>query len=213
MISYKTRFNQQFEPFLLDKSQAKLAQSQLIDDVSGKDSGHPRETVQFKGGVKVDDHSQSGTHRSPNKQPKLDRPFSGRLVFRTSAETHEQMAIVADRRGISINRLIEQAVQQSLSRAQLLDADIADAKLSDVAKSLIDDPETSSKLFTDVQPHLADKIDIFRFAEALKRFVLKVGEALEEIDPYLKPSKKGAVASFVCAIANLFDQAMRGGDL
>ena len=213
MVSFKTRPYQQLDPAFLVPSQAPLAQNQLKGDVSDSDYGNPREAAQpQEGRIKVDDQTRGGAHRSPNKQPNLGREFSGKLVFRTSAATHEQMAIIADRQGISINRWIEQSVQQALNHDPGSVADAPDDQPGSIASALIADPETSSKLFTAVQPHLAARIDIFRFADALKRFVLKMGAALEEIDPYLKPSR-GGVVGFVCAVAELFDQSMRRGDL
>jgi predicted HicB family RNase H-like nuclease len=40
---------------------------------------------------------------------KPDKPYSGKLIFRTTPETHRQLAIAAEMTGKSINQFIEEA--------------------------------------------------------------------------------------------------------
>ena len=47
---------------------------------------------------------------------KPDKPYSGKLIFRTSSEIHRKLAITAELAGKSINQLLEDAVlQQTMS--------------------------------------------------------------------------------------------------
>ena len=49
-----------------------------------------------------------------NKKP--EKPFSGKLILRTSPEIHGKASLAASKMGISLNKYIEQAVEISNSK-------------------------------------------------------------------------------------------------
>ncbi|MDA8427287.1 MAG: toxin-antitoxin system HicB family antitoxin [Treponema sp.] len=49
-----------------------------------------------------------------NKQP--EKPFSGKLMVRTTPEIHSRAAIAAARIGLSLNKYIEKAIEDETQR-------------------------------------------------------------------------------------------------
>ena len=72
--------------------------------------------AQTHGGIQVDDYldlcAQSGT------EP--EKAYKGSFNVRLSAEMHKQAAVYAMEHGISLNNLVEKAVQSLLMREQSL---------------------------------------------------------------------------------------------
>jgi protein-tyrosine phosphatase len=92
----------------------------------------------------------------------------------------------SDLRGISVNRFLEEAVQRELSSASRPSVSLGKTDYS-VSNKLIDNKDASTDLFKTVEPFLdKEKIDIFRFTDSLKRFLVGIEGALNEIRPYLK---------------------------
>lgn len=47
-----------------------------------------------------------------------EKPYSGRFVVRVAPSLHQRAAVEAKRRGLSLNRFIEQSVEDALSMAR-----------------------------------------------------------------------------------------------
>ncbi|MBR2716206.1 MAG: toxin-antitoxin system HicB family antitoxin [Oscillospiraceae bacterium] len=47
-----------------------------------------------------------------------EKPYSGRFVVRGAPSLHQRAAVEAKRRGLSLNRFIEQSVEDALSMAR-----------------------------------------------------------------------------------------------
>jgi predicted HicB family RNase H-like nuclease len=50
-----------------------------------------------------------------NKKP--EKPFSGKLMVRTTPEIHSRAAVAAARMGLSLNKYIEKAIENETSKA------------------------------------------------------------------------------------------------
>jgi predicted HicB family RNase H-like nuclease len=114
----------------------------------------------------------------------LNNDFKGQIAFRTSRELHRQMAYLANSENTSLNSFMEARLKESVLETP---RQRRRAETSNVAILRLLQGDTSDQLFPLIEPFLnKQNFNIFRFPEALKSFLITLGMALEEIQPYLK---------------------------
>jgi predicted HicB family RNase H-like nuclease len=131
--------------------------------------------------------------------------YKGQLILRTTSETHQQIATECSLRGVSVNSFLEQAVQRELSSANRPPV-FANRTHNPASDRLINDKEASAELYKAIEPFLnKEKIDIFSLADALKRFLIGLEGAIDEIQSYLIQEPE-ILRHCVCEITELVER-------
>jgi predicted HicB family RNase H-like nuclease len=136
---------------------------------------------------RIVDIDLSGT-LSPAEEDFLKKEYSGKIALRMGPLLHQDLVLAAHRAGKSLNAYIEDQLQT------VLETDALGAKTEPVPQKvmspeihqLLENEEAASQLFQEIQKYLEEKINIFQFPIALKKFLIGLSESLEEIEPYVK---------------------------
>ena len=111
-----------------------------------------------------------------------EKPFSGKLPFRTTPDTHRAIHQAAALEDKSINAWMEEMLGEAAKRALKRQAETT--PLSDSMQQLLDDRGTIASLVMQVSPYLASKAPraMARVLDALEKLLI----GLSEIKPFLK---------------------------
>ena len=111
-----------------------------------------------------------------------EKPFSGKLPFRTTPDIHRAIHQAAALEDKSINAWMEEMLGEAAKRALKRQADAT--PLSDSVQRLLDDRGTIAALVMQVSPYLASKAPraMARVLDALEKLLI----GLSEIKPFLK---------------------------
>ena len=111
-----------------------------------------------------------------------EKPFSGKLPFRTTPDIHRTIHQAAALEDKSINAWMEEMLSEAAKRALKRQADAT--PLSDSMQRLLDDRGTIAALVMQVSPYLASKAPraMARVLDALEKLLI----GLSEIKPFLK---------------------------
>jgi predicted HicB family RNase H-like nuclease len=132
----------------------------------------------------------------------LNPEFKGQIAFRTSRDLHRQMAYLANRQGTSLNSFMEDVLKESVL-GNPNQSKRRRSETSNVGILRLTQGDTSDQLFQLIEPFLNKPINIFRFPDALKSFLITLGSALEEIQPYLKTDI--SLSDFLAKVVSLIE--------
>lgn len=134
---------------------------------------------------------------------KPDKPFSGKVAFRTTPDTHRAIYLAATEAGKSINAWMEETLRESAERAvtrttnqnpQLSSEKSGQAKRQRLNQTY----QTIDRLRDAVKPYLkTDEGDTFNLFLATGGMLLK---ELDAVQPYLKNQEPDTIVQFITAI-------------
>ena len=130
-----------------------------------------------------------------------EKPFSGKLPFRTTPDVHRAIHQAAALEDKSINAWMEEMLGEAAKKALKRQAEAT--PLSDSMQRMLDDRSTIAALVMQVSPYLASKAPraMARVLDALEKLLI----GLSEIKPFLKgedPQEVFCVIKEVEALAN-----------
>jgi predicted HicB family RNase H-like nuclease len=133
------------------------------------------------------------------KEP--DKPFSGKLPFRTTPETHRAIYQAANKADKSINAWMEEILSEAAKQRLSRKAPSKDEAPSPSVQHLIEDRKAFASLIVQVEPFLKSKEPyvIFQVINALEKLLT----GIDAIKPFLKVEESNAVVQVVAAIESL----------
>ncbi|MEB3357430.1 MAG: type II toxin-antitoxin system HicB family antitoxin [Synechococcales bacterium] len=136
-----------------------------------------------------------------------DKPFSGKLPFRTTPEHHRAIYLAATKAEKSINAWME-AVLSREAQAHLAGA-LANQEPSPSVKALLDRKNGDTELIAALSPYLArqDGGSIEAFLDATERLLT----SLDGLRPFLKSDDQGSLVPVIEQIESLLSQIAAGG--
>jgi predicted HicB family RNase H-like nuclease len=128
-----------------------------------------------------------------------EKPFSGKLPFRTTPDIHRTIHQAAALEEKSINAWMEETLGEAAKRTLKRQADAT--PLSDSVQRLLGDRSTIAALVMQVSPYLASKAPraMARVLDALEKLLI----GLSEIKPFLKGEDSDEVISVIREIESL----------
>lgn len=134
------------------------------------------------------------------RQEKIEpeKPFSGRLPFRTTSEIHRMIYRAATQAGKSINAWMEDALKESAHRASSRSPNEDGEPLSPSVQTLIEDRNGVAQLVNTVSPFLKTP-DSVQLLSRLEKLVI----GLDAVQPLLNPEEVNPLISTVEAIGRL----------
>jgi predicted HicB family RNase H-like nuclease len=138
-----------------------------------------------------------------------EKPFSGKLPFRTTPDIHRTIHQAAALEDKSINAWMEETLGEAAKRALKRQANAT--PLSDSVQQLLGDRGTIAALVMQVSPYLASKAPraMARVLDALEKLLI----GLSEIKPFLKGEDPDEVLSVIREIEALANLAIPSGSL
>jgi predicted HicB family RNase H-like nuclease len=119
-----------------------------------------------------------------------EKSYKGQIAFRTDSQTHREIALAAEKEGLSVNGWMEKSLQEAARRTLLRSEGVEDPHL--LHRLIVEDRYASIEFFSAIDG-LLKRTDLFGLAEAMRQFILLLDEALSQITPYLNRPEDMAV--------------------
>ena len=134
------------------------------------------------------------------RQEKIEpeKPFSGRLPFRTTSENHRMIYRAATQAGKSINAWMEDALKESAHKASSRSPNEDAEPPSPSVQTLLEDRNGVAQLVNSVSPFLKTP-DSVQLLSRLEKLVI----GLDAVQPLLNPEEANPLISTVEAIGRL----------
>lgn len=131
--------------------------------------------------------------KETGQQP--DKPFQGKIAFRTTPETHRAIYLAATQAEMSINAWMDEVLNQAARRTLNHESDVLANSNSSLIQRIHKQKNAIAELMANATPFLRDQSPYggMQFVGALEKLLL----GLEAVKPYLNEGDPSTLAAFV----------------